>query len=131
MVDPGYYYNGTEFTPRPRFRTATTPSGNVYIVVDMTSRGVTFRHRSNPFNRTDYEQAKWEEALQKIIAINDTFREDFKTFFRGGLIPHKGYGGPTTPVKELLPPIVTAAPAPDDRRRAIWAFMTVRPTRVP
>ena len=59
-------------------------------------------------------------------------RRELRSFIKSvSLIPCKGYGGILPPVQDLAPPVTTAAPAPDDRRRAIWAFMTVRPTRAP
>lgn len=96
--------------------------------ITITTADITTNHLYHDPPMLEYP---WEERLKDVIAMGAKFREAFQTFFRGGWIPHHGYGGWLPPIQDLAPPITTAAPAPDDRRRAIWAFMTVRPLRVP
>lgn len=74
------------------------------------------------------DHQKLQDQLQRVVALG----RELKSFIRlASLIPSKGYGGIIPPIKELPSPLVTAAPAPDDRRQSIRAFTTVRPIRVP
>jgi len=72
------------------------------------------------------------EKLRAMLQIANALDDELRSFINLlSLIPSKGHSGILPPIQRLAPPTTTAAPAPDDRRRAIWAFMTVRPLRVP
>ena len=110
---------------------ATTASNNVPATTDTYScpgpwcscGACNHRH-----HRSYHDEYPWERDLKEIIAMGAKFREIFKTIFRGGWIPHKGYGGPSFAPD---PPETTNTPAPLDLRRAIRVITTPRPCRVP
>lgn len=104
-------------------------NGRTVMIVDATTAysstsTVSGRYPSDYFGNND----AWDRAMRDIAALG----RELKAFIRIiSLIPSKGNPGILPPLHRLSPPIITAAPAPDDRRRSIRALYTVRSQRDP
>lgn len=92
-------------------------------MVDQT----TYPHYQTTTHTTYPTWDPWEHVVY-LKTLRPTYQ---RINLSNSWIPRHGHGGNKLPVQKLEPPFVTAAPAPDDRRRNIRAIYTVRPMRNP